>query len=189
MKYYVVTPGGAGTWYLASLLGLHIKGGDPTFNPHGRDPCAIPPGSRVAYICPDPRNAILSFDRRGFLTDPAHCKHMGGNVSRFKPMSLLEYLESDDDVFDLQGHYHTWLWYYDRQYDIGFFKYESLPRVADVLFAWLGVPEKIKDFKFRQRKSDWRKLPSDTRHLMIKKLGYNPMTTDVEIINARNCCI
>ena len=140
---------------------------------HERNPVLVPERpTRVLYIVGNPYNQLLSFQRRGFLRAPyEHCKHVSGDVlgiSQRPAWTLQEYLENGEDFFGLAEHFDGWWTHRDREYEIMFVRYETLPRVMVQLCDWFGIE---KPFEFRQRRSDVFKQPTFITAGLVKMYG------------------
>jgi hypothetical protein len=167
MFYYLVTPGGSATHELYRQLDdkstyekNNYRGHDGNFHPHTRNPALVTSGSRVAYVYSNPYDIILYYYKRGFMDTPGHCKTMLGLIDEFdiiKGQTFDVYLDYGKDIFLLADHFFSWFGHINRNYDIMFFKYESLDKYSDILFRWLGSSLK---FEYKPRATDWRKQPS-----------------------------
>ena len=151
---YLVTPGAAGTHALAAVACLALKNGDASFNPHNRNPSALPHDARVAYVYSNAFDTVLSFWRRGFMFKPDHAKHLGLDefVGCTEDMKLATWLHNVKfDPFKLKSHMAAWA----ERPGTMMVKYECLkdPGVVANLGDWIGAD--LSGFKFRRRSSCW----------------------------------
>lgn len=161
MKRYRISPGGCGNYYLQSLFRKYVNVKKETLNTHSNNPLSPDENSRVAYIYGDPFNIILSFYRRGFLSSPyTHFRHIGGDyktMERLPEWSLKDFLSLKKDPLFLFDHFRAWYFHDNRNYDIAFFRYESLADTIQDLCLWYELDKSIiKDFSFSPRSSNWK---------------------------------
>jgi len=169
---HLISTGGTGTYAIEAW-------GRPNWSSkrvpaHQRSPLiAGEEKQRVLYIFGDPRNQLLSFFRRGFMTPPyTHCQHVGGNVKyllRMSRISVDSYLLLEYDAYQLYEHLRGWLSHVRRRYDIMFVRYEALhkPEVEKAMRSWVGAE---KSFLFKQRKSSFRSVLSTSQQTSINRM-------------------
>ena len=175
--FHVVSPGGCGTHgfnvFMWEACGKHMADG---WNSHRRDPnTGIPSPSRVLYLYADPFNTVLSFDRRSFLINQEHCRNMSGDVNGLHKLvdkSLYGYLDNGIDYFDLAGHVHGWMNFWQRKYDVMFVQYEHLrEHLPDILKWWDLPPEKAGLFRWKDRTANWENESKETLEKLYAMYG------------------
>ena len=176
MKYntVLITPGACGTTMMAELVGLRaLNNGKYDYKRHRRDP-DIRDATHVIYMYSNPYDKILSFHRRGFLSNITHCIHVDGDVEYLKKRTdytLEEHLKLPIDPFGIEEHFHNYYDFDDREYNIMFVKYESLEKTIPDVLKWLNSSHMLSEFKFKNRNSDWNEQPENIKELLEKKFG------------------
>jgi hypothetical protein len=176
MKYntVLITPGACGTTMMAELVGLRtLNNGQFDYRRHRRDP-DIRDADHVIYMYSNPYDKILSFHRRGFFSNPAHCQHADGDIEYFMKhtdCTLEEHLKLPIDPFGIEEHFHNYYNFDDRKYNIMFVKYESLENTIPDVLKWLNSSHRLSEFKFKKRNSDWNDQPENIKELLEKKFG------------------
>lgn len=157
-QYFLVTPGGCGTHYLAKFLAGKPAGMPVGWKTHRRVD-AVGPHNKLVYLYANPYDTFLSFVRRGFLEGREHLRHLGADPMEMdkidpQPWSMQKYLEQGVDFFQLHTHFMGW--YEARGRTVMFVKYEELPQHLPRMLQRWGLPEEFADgFSFEPRASNW----------------------------------
>lgn len=175
MLLRLISHGGCGTAWFLNGIKLSLPAGWIT---HSRDPNIenFEPYNirKMIYLYGDPYNTILSYHRRGFISDPdaKHCRHMNGDYNgliKFKSRNLQGFLNNGYDFFRLEDHVNTWMNYTNRKYKIMFVKYESLPQTLPEITKWLGIEDR--QLVPVKRISDWEKSEGKVKDGLHKMFG------------------
>lgn len=170
----LITPGAAGTFMMADLIGIkNLNNNIQGFNRHQKNP-DIKNCTHVVYLYSNPYDTILSYYRRGFMSNIIHCMNMGGDVEFFqknKTNNLIEFLKLDKEPFEIEKHFLNYYHFNDRKYKIMFVKYEYLTNHIEKVLEWFNSKEKIKDFSFTERNSKWQNQDDEVKKLLKQKIG------------------
>jgi hypothetical protein len=119
----------------------------------------VPPSFRVLYPYADPRNAMLSIFRRGFIVDHyVALRGMQPTPEVAQRLSSLDaFLEGGVDDFALEDHVEHWI--QPLEYPVMFVRYESLPQAWPRVREFVGLPDDVECLPMRPRACDWMELP------------------------------
>lgn len=172
-NYRHITPGGCGSHWLGRFMrescGMRFPSG---WNGHARDPNKnAAPENKIIYLMADPYDTMMSFQRRGFFHNSAHCQQMSGNMKlmqQIKEKGGLPFLiKQGQDPYEFEAHLKGWMEYDERKYDLLVVKYEHLLElIPDVLtFFNAYTPERVERFRksYVPRQGNWDEAPDDTK--------------------------
>jgi len=170
MMVKIITPGGAGTYYMKKFLGEHYSVG--RYSAHRRNP-EIEGYDKVVYLYSNCYDTVLSYHRRGFLNTPyEHVKNIGGDLLKIfsqNHWTLKEYISNGIDFFNIDEHFYNWFFNDERKYDVMFLKYESLPQNIERLLDFYDLPKAWSEqFDFKPRTSDYTKVSRAIRRGLYK---------------------
>jgi len=140
--------------------------GEAPFKHQRRPPAAsdVPEGFRVIYPYGDPRDAMLSIFRRGWIVE--HYRALREQVPppevERRLSSLEAFVDGGVDDFALADHVNRWL-DHEPGYPVLFFRYESLETAWPTIREFVGLPADVPCLAVRARKSAWRLLPEPIR--------------------------
>jgi hypothetical protein len=119
---------------------------------------------RALYLFGNPMNAVLSVFRRDYQR--WHFRNMTGDFEGWSDeMEHLDgFLEQESDPFRMDEHFRTWTTA-ERSYPIMLLHFDALWQHLPELFSFFGVPYRLREAfpERRERHSDWRDEPDDTR--------------------------
>ena len=167
MRNHFIGPGGCGMHFMRSLFE-----DEASCFTHTRRIDSVQKGDKVLYIFVDPYNAVLSYDRRGFLKQSHHVRNIEGDIEGFNqgsPWDLSKFLSNGTDFFLLYDHFNRWYMHHEREYEIAFVKYESLSTSMDSVCEFFGLPHK--QFSYKARNSDWNNLDEQELAMLQSMYG------------------
>jgi len=173
----LITPGASGTFMLKDLVGMEtLNNGAKSYKRHRRDP-NITNADHIIYMYSNPYDTILSYHRRGFINKPEinpHCYNMDGDVNyllKNKNLPLENFLSLPKDPFMVEDHFLKYYNFNERKYNIMFVKYESLEKNIIKVLEWLNSSDKLSNFNFKKRNSNWKDQPKKMQELLNNKFG------------------
>jgi len=187
MNIRLFSYGGSGLKFLTNFLGEYVEVYGINHNPHCRPQDSdVLTVDKAILIYSDPRNAILSFFRRSeqYYSTLVECgdgvswlnkelSHQGRKQTLPNRLSIDDFLENYEDVFELNNYFNEWLNFVPpKGHSIVFVKYERLCDVTDELMDFLNLDKNISDElrqKFVPRSSDYTQESEKNQQMLYDK--------------------